>query len=447
MLDENEVSMCRCIRLVGSVALAISALFFEVLHARSATLESGHASSISAIGPIGFGAGTTGGAAPETSVVTVTRPQDLVAALCSSVNNGICTDNAPRIIRIAGILDFRGLEGSKTAEGCVSSERKCLYKGKQEQILNGLRACTSAKSETYAVTLDAAGTTPLLVGSNKTVIGVDATSGLKGKGLKLIGGVSNVIIRNLSITDINDGIVWGGDAITIDGASKVWVDHNYIARIGRQQIVTGWGAAQDVTISNNDFDGTSDYGHYCNDRTYWMFLLLGSNQTITLANNRIHSSSGRSPKVGSSSPNNGGIVHLVNNYYDDNYGPGGLSGSDAVAVLVEGNYFAHGDSFHPIGDNTPNKTDANSELNFAPISRNINAAQKTCVAILGRGCRANIDKANLDEGAAFLLNPAAMSKIRSLGPSAVQAVKAVIPMDPSAVPAQAFGPQAGMASP
>lgn len=34
----------------------------------------------------------------------------------------------------------------------------------------------------------------------------------------------------------------GGDAITIDGASKIWVDHLTTSLIGRQHIVLGYGA-------------------------------------------------------------------------------------------------------------------------------------------------------------------------------------------------------------
>lgn len=44
----------------------------------------------------------------------------------------------------------------------------------------------------------------------------------KGKGLRIVGG-SNIIIQNIRISDINAEYVWGGDAITIDGGSKIWV--------------------------------------------------------------------------------------------------------------------------------------------------------------------------------------------------------------------------------
>ena len=46
--------------------------------------------------------------------------------------------------------------------------------------------------------------------------------------------VSNILVRNLSIADINGAVIWGGEAITIDNASGIWLDHNCIARIGRR---------------------------------------------------------------------------------------------------------------------------------------------------------------------------------------------------------------------
>ncbi|WP_211462730.1 RICIN domain-containing protein [Collimonas silvisoli] len=390
-------------------------------------------------GPIGFGAGTTGGAGGP--VVTVTKAADLASALCATASNGVCTDSAPRIIRISGILNFRNTEGTRTELGCTYSANSCSVNGKSEQILNYANYC-SGKS-THNITYDAAGKTPLLVGSNKTVIGVGVNSGIMGKGLALHGGVSNIIIRNLSLTDMNDGVIWAADAITMDNASQVWIDHNYFARIGRQMIVAGWGPAKNVDISGNYFDGTSDYGHWCNGRAYWTMLLNGANQTITLAGNRFHNTSGRGPETGKpSSAASTGIIHIVNNYYDSTeYFTGGLSSTNVVSILVEGNYYAQGDYFFPIMDTTANKTDTNSNWNFAPVSGNIARANNTCNSVLGRDCVANVD----DNGKAsdFLLNPTVMSNIQGSG-SAVQAIKSVIPADPSTVANQTFGPQANI---
>ncbi len=402
-------------------------------------------SAASPSGPIGFGAGTTGGAGGE--VVTVNSPDQLASALCAKTSNdGFCIDNAPRVIRIAGLLDFRGSSGTTTADACVYSDRSCSVNGKSERILNYAGYCSGKK--TTPITFDAAGTYAhaLVVGSNKTVIGVGAGSGLVGKGLAIKGGVSNIIIRNLSFTDINDGIVWAGDAITIDNASRIWIANNYFVRIARQMLVTGWGPARNVTVSGNDFDGATEYGHFCNGRSYWVMLLNGEEQTITIAGNRIRNASGRSPELGAPDGKQGGVIHLVNNFYDNDYWQGGLTGTNNVAALVEGNYYAKGDSLFPVFDNTKNKTDTISNWNFVPYAGNLTRANASCLSILGRNCAANADYNITDNKDAwgnpvFLLNPAAMSRIQGFS-GAVNAIKSVVPADAATVPNQKFGPQA-----
>ena len=397
------------------------------------------------VGAVGFGAGTTGGAGAE--VVTVTAADQLASALCATTSNdGYCTDSTPRVIRISGLLDFRGTSGTTTAPGCVYSDRNCSANGKSERILDYAGYCSGRK--TFPITFDTAGTYEhaLVVGSNKTVIGVGAGSGIVGKGLALKGGVSNIIIRNLSFTDINDGVVWAGDAITIDNASRIWIANNHFARIARHMLVAGWGPARNVTISGNHFDGTTEYGHFCNGRSYWVMLLVGEEQTITIAGNRIHSASGRSPELGAPAGKQGGVVHLVNNYYDNDYWQGGLTGSNSVAALVEGNYYAKGDALFPVFDNTKDKTDTNSNWNFVPVAGNLARANASCSSILGRNCAVNVDNNITDNKDAwgnpvFLLNPAAMSRIQGFS-GAANAIKSVTPVDAATVPNLKFGPQA-----
>lgn len=396
--------------------------------------------------PIGFGAGTTGGAGPDHEEVTVTDPAKLATALCSSFgNDGICSDTTRRIIRISGVLDFRHREGNASKDGCLNTAvfangngQNCKSPGgQQEQTLNDHGACTTSKAPIYKVTYDAASDQPLRVGSNKTVIGVGAHSGIKGKGLK-VQGVANVIIRNLSITDLNDGVVWGGDGISLSKTHNVWIANNLIARIGRQHIgTTGDDPVQNVTISANYFDGDTDYGYFCNGRHYYVLLMNGADQTITIVGNRIHSSSGRSPEVGE----RGGIIHVVNNYYDNNYWTGGVNGTNKIAVLAEGNYFAKGEIFHPVFDNTNNKTDTNSLSIFAPVASNTAAANNACVSVFGRNCTANVDMGNSVDGQDFHLNPKVMSTIQSFN-SAAQVIKSVVPVDPSTLPNRAYGPRA-----
>ena len=61
-------------------------------------------------------------------------------------------------------------------------------------------------------------------------------------------------------------------------------------------LVTGWDTAQQVTVSNSYFDGTTDYGHYYNGKHFWVMLLVAENQTITFFGHRLHNTSERSPE-------------------------------------------------------------------------------------------------------------------------------------------------------
>jgi pectin lyase len=65
--------------------------------------------------------------------------------------------------------------------------------------------------------------TGIYVHSNKTIIGVGSNGVLLGKGLRMVG-VSNIIAQNIMI-NLNPKLVWGGDAFTLSGTSRIWIDH------------------------------------------------------------------------------------------------------------------------------------------------------------------------------------------------------------------------------
>jgi len=214
--------------------------------------------------PQGFGRNVTGGAGGE--VVRVHTRDELVHALCASRSGNRCTDATRRIIEVPSqVFDFTGTEGTRSEAGCVV--KQCGAGTLSEHILNRQNWCGT--KPLFDIPYDVAGTTPLLVGSNKTVIGIGPGATLRGKGIALRDGVRNVIVRNLTITDLNPQIVWGGDAITLDDADGVWIDHNRIARIGRQMLVTGFGKAANVTFSWNELDGRTPYSATCDGAHYW----------------------------------------------------------------------------------------------------------------------------------------------------------------------------------
>lgn len=284
--------------------------------------------------PTGFGRATTGGMGGE--VITVGTRDELASALCSTSSGGVCTDDTPRIIKVQGTIDFTGSEGTASGPGCFYSE--CTAPTLNERLVLLGPSDTHCDGKTvFDVTYDAAGASPLRVGSNKTLIGIGNDATLRGKGLFIGDGVENVIVRNLTIDRLNPGIIFAGDAITINDASRVWIDHNRFNRIGRQMIVTGYEPATEVTISWNDFDGRTEYGHRCDGRHYWNLLFLGDGDSISLTQNWIRHFSGRAPKVGGHGTNVG-LIHIAGNYFED----GAWHALDVVEptrALVEGNTF------------------------------------------------------------------------------------------------------------
>ncbi|TQN66661.1 putative pectin lyase F-2 [Colletotrichum shisoi] len=92
------------------------------------------------------------------------------------------------------------------------------------------------------VTYDVAGTEPLIVGSNKSILGVGGKGLLNGKGLRIKADAKNVIVQGVEITNLNPGV--GGN----DG---VWIDHCKFSLVGRQFIVSHYDGSR-ATISNNE---------------------------------------------------------------------------------------------------------------------------------------------------------------------------------------------------
>ncbi|MCF5634777.1 pectate lyase, partial [Pseudomonas syringae] len=332
--------------------------------------------------PEGFAKGVTGGGSAAT-VHPATR-DDLRSALCASYNSrGACTDDTPRVIVLDHLFDFRASvlssgSAETTEPGCVV---KPCPQGGEQLALNGANNFCQSRPP-VSVTYDNAGLKPLKVGSNKTLIGVGNKAGIQGAGLFIGDGAHNVIVRNLTLSDINPRVVWGGDALTLNKADGVWIDHNTFARIGRQMIVTGWGTASHVTISSNEFDGRTPYSSTCDGHHYWVWLFLGSQDTLTLSRNYIHDTSGRAP-------HSGGMNHsqvtaqLVNNVFQRmTYQGAIMSRTSSSQLLVEGNDFEN--VAHPLYNDTDQPGTAFAL--FEPVSA---AANDACMSVFARGGVAN----------------------------------------------------------
>ncbi|KAL4966204.1 polysaccharide lyase family 1 protein [Aspergillus stella-maris] len=306
----------------------------------------------------GFASSVTGGGSAEAVY------PDTIDELVSYLG-----DDEARVIVLSKTFDFTDSEGTTSETGCApwGTDEAC------QVAINSNDWCTNYQPDAASVdvTYDNAGTLGITVNSDKTILGEGSAGVIKGKGLRLVSGTSNVIIQNIAVTDINPKYVWGGDGITINDADLVWIDHVTTARIGRQHIVLGTEADNRVTISNSFINGESDYSATCDGYHYWGIYLDGSSDLVTLKGNYIYHTSGRSPKVQGNT-----LLHAVNNYFHDNSGHAFEIG-DGGYVLAEGNVFQ---------DVTAIYQDPIEGEAFSSPSESANEA---CSTYLGRACVLN----------------------------------------------------------
>jgi pectate lyase len=167
------------------------------------------------------------------------------------------------------------------------------------------------------------------VRANKTIVGIGANSGINGGGLK-ISHYNNVIIRNLKLTN-----PVGTDAITVQDADHVWIDHNDLSSDRNHDIdyydglidithasdwiTVSWNRIHDhwktSLISHDDDNGSEDTGHL----------------TVTYHHNEFFNIDARGPSI------RFGTAHIYNNYYHDNNNS--VHSRMGAQVLVEGNVF------------------------------------------------------------------------------------------------------------
>ena len=182
------------------------------------------------------------------------------------------------------------------------------------------------------------------VGSDKTIVGLGAGSGITGGGLNIglpiddditappPGAVHNVIIRNLTFD------AWDDDAINVQMFSHhVWVDHNTFidggdggvdVKRGSSFVTVSWNRIlhdKNMLLGHDDDNGAQDIGRL----------------NVTYHHNWFDGSGSRNPRVRFGDP-----VHVYSNYYLNNSDYGIASTMDA-GVLVEGNFFQGvGDPYH-----------------------------------------------------------------------------------------------------
>ncbi|ONI84591.1 hypothetical protein ALI22I_29005 [Saccharothrix sp. ALI-22-I] len=175
------------------------------------------------------------------------------------------------------------------------------------------------------------------ISANKTIRGVGANSGISGTTLNIEDmSPANVIIQNLNIRGVP-----GSDAIQIESATHVWIDHNTMSS----------------TIEDNPdfYDGMLDITHAADYvtvswnviRNHWKTSLVGHSDgnggedrghlRVTYHHNWFDRTFERSPRV-----RFGETVHVFNNYYsnvNNNSSSYAIASLMDAGLLVEGNVF------------------------------------------------------------------------------------------------------------
>ncbi|MFJ8649586.1 pectinesterase family protein [Streptomyces sp. NPDC093546] len=172
------------------------------------------------------------------------------------------------------------------------------------------------------------------VASDKTIVGAGASGQIVGGGFFLGQGVHNVIIRNLTIRDAYQGI-WNDkehdwDAIQMDGAHHVWIDHNDLRRMADGLI----DSRKDTTYVTVSWNRLSD-----NNKTFGIGWTENTTANLTIHHNWFRETEQRNP-----STDNVARAHLYNNYLQDDPGTGITSSYGNYArgrtrMVLENSYF------------------------------------------------------------------------------------------------------------
>ncbi|KAF9488892.1 polysaccharide lyase family 1 protein [Pleurotus eryngii] len=196
------------------------------------------------------------------------------------------------------------------------------------------------------------------IGNNTSIIGVGTTGIINGGGLRTVG-TSNVIIRNLVINKVK-----GNDAITVQKAHNIWIDHNEFF--------------SDTDHGFDFYDGQVDLSHACDFITIsWNFFhdhfkcsLIGHDPGnskedtgkfhITYHHNHWNNIHTRTPAMRFAH------VHSFNNLFE-NVVSQGIHSRSFAQVLIESNVFVNtAEPVSTYGFVIPDDSPANPSGDFEP---------------------------------------------------------------------------------
>lgn len=267
-------------------------------------------------GPDGLATTTGGGSAAP---VTVTSCSALAGALGS---------NAPAVLQIPAGTTIDCRTAARSQAACAISCPSYQDAGKTSyRIPVGAQTCKELGSASETRFSRSRNEISIRVASNKTLLGMHGDAKIVGATLNL-SNARNVIIRNLSIDNINPGLVEAGDGITLNNASHVWIDHVRFSMIsdGHVDIQN----SRNVTLSWNRFDGANPA--VCGNQHHYTNAIV--NSRVTLHHNFWNQTSGRNPKLDGAATR----AHLYNNYWRD-ISYFAINANASAQARIDGNYF------------------------------------------------------------------------------------------------------------
>lgn len=205
----------------------------------------------------------------------------------------------------------------------------------------GSQRCTELGSATDNLVNRTRNERRINVKPNKTLIGLGANAQVSGASFNL-ANASNVIIRNLTIKEVNPGLIEAGDGISLENSSHIWLDHLRLLRIsdGFVDIKN----SQNVTISWSELDGYNPA--VCGNQHHYTSMVLHSQ--VTFHHNLWNNVSGRNPKLDGQQTR----AHFFNNHWR-NVSYFSVSVDNAAQARIESSFFEnsakphwnHGDGY------------------------------------------------------------------------------------------------------
>ncbi|MFN8437653.1 MAG: Ig-like domain-containing protein [Cytophagales bacterium] len=332
---------------------------------------------------VGFGAATTGG--DGGTVVVVDNVTDLVTQATSST--------AKVILVKEGNYDCRNYQTQSVCyQTCDDKLTNGGYNG--NWVTNGSTCPGTTKSVQRWDRL-------VWMKSNKSIIGMGRGASLRGIAFYSNSGnvISNVIFRNLKIWDVNPHIVEAGDGISINNASKLWVDHCSFKWISDGNDIS---TTTECTFSWNRWNGYNEY--MCTKRDNYSAMVAASD--ITYDHIWWDGACGRNPKTYGTANTR---IHMINNYHSTNNYYAAESGGSNLLVYIENTHFdsvrfytvklnggviyCSGNKYDNIGSHQVNwvkstePTDAAAKFTvpYTYTLDNVNSVKSICMTYCGTG--------------------------------------------------------------